>query len=220
MGLRQLQLSALDHGVGHVGGGAWLDDVSLWPTAPDTGALMRPLLSVTPRFLSTPFIAEHMALTVFVAVQPTPDGFEQVALKHLTVHQQTDLAGLRAGYSRVIVHRKAASELMPEALQDGIARHYLRLEDFSQADLAAELEDQDNGAGISKVLGRPCWLQDPIYESPRYFFLAQIQEADLRAASPQYAGLFGNGTGYLFVDNRAKKLTDTAEAGYFFVQST
>ncbi len=220
MGIKKIHFSDKDQGLGQLGGGAWISDLSLWPTDPETGALMLPLITLTPSFLGTPFIAQDMALSVFISVQRTPDGFKRSSLRHFTVHQQTELEALHAGYSRVLVHKKASQELIPEPLADLVGRRYIQLEEFDEADLAEELEDEYSGAAMSKVLGRPCWLQDAIHESPRYFFAAQIQELDIRRVSPEHDGLFANGMGYLFIDNRAKKLTDTAEAGYFFIQFT
>ncbi len=83
-----------------------------------------------------------------------------------------------------------------------------------------ELEDLDSGAGISKVLGRPAWLQDPLYESPRYYFLAQLTETDITKISPGHEGLFGGGIGYIFADNRAKKMKEGDLGGYFLTQFT
>ncbi|MBB5882141.1 hypothetical protein GGR74_003363 [Xanthomonas arboricola] len=62
-------------------------------------------------------------------------------------------------------------------------------------------------------------MHDPIHTSPRYYFLAQFVESQLRRVDPGYAGLFGDGTGYLFADQRARKLGGAA-AGHFFIQFT
>jgi len=83
-----------------------------------------------------------------------------------------------------------------------------------------ELEDLDCGVGISKILGRPAWLQDPLYESPRYYFLAQLTDSDIAKISPRHEGIFGGGIGYIFADNRAKKMNEGDLGGYFFVQFT
>ena len=220
MGIKKIYFSDIDHGLGQLGGGAWLSDLSLWPSDPETGALMLPLMTLTPSFLDTSFITQDMVLSVFISVQRTSDGFKRSSLRKFTVNQQTELKALNEGYSRVIVHKKASQELIPDPMADLIERKYIQLKVFDETDLAEELQDEDNGAAMSKVLGRPYWLQDPIYESPRYFFAAQVQELDIRGISPKHDGLFADGTGYLFIDNRAKKLTETAEAGYFFIQFT
>lgn len=215
MSLKKITYAENDQSLGQLGGGAWLSDIALWPTDPDTGELMLPLMTLTSRFLGTPFLADGMAMTVFISVR---GDFKRSALRKFTVHRQDELEGLKKGYSQVLVHPLASVELQPDLPL--INRKFIDLSAFDEADLQEELEDDTQGAGMSKVLGRPCWLQDPIYETPRYYFLAQLQERDIRAISPAHEGLFAEGTGYLFADNRSQKITQPTEGGYFFIQFT
>lgn len=220
MGYKTITHSDRDESFGQFGGGAWLEDTTLWPRDPDTGALMLPVLMLTDRVLSIPFLAKGMVATVFVSVERSADGFKLSSIRKLTVNQESDVDNLRKGYSKVIMHKRSKEELFPEPVGNYLKSAYVALNEFTDEDDAEELEDDTNGAGMSKLLGRPHWLQDMIPEPPSYYFLAQISEYTIRKVSPQHEGIFGDGMGYLFIDHRAKKLDEGAEAGYFFIQFT
>ncbi|ANI63313.1 hypothetical protein [Pseudomonas sp. GR 6-02] len=220
MGINQIILSEKDHNLGQIGGGARLTDIDLWPKDPTKGHLMLPVLMMTSDFLSTSFIPSGMALTVFVSVEREGDTYKRSSLRQLTVHQQSEMEKLAQGHSKVLLHTLAPFELMPPTLEDPIPRSYIAQQPLTDEQMTEELEDPDCGASISKILGRPGWLQDPLYESPRYYFLAQILDADIAKISPRHEGLFGGGIGYVFADNRAKKMKEGDEAGYFLVQFT
>lgn len=51
-------------------------------------------------------------------------------------------------------------------------------------------------------------------------FLAQLADADIAKVSPRHEGIFGGGIGYVFADNRAKKMKNADVGGYFFIQFT
>ncbi|MBB5766349.1 hypothetical protein [Xanthomonas euroxanthea] len=219
-GLHKIVVADEDRGLGQFGGGAWLHDAAQWPTDPATGQPMLPIVMLTGSFLPTPYLPEEMALTVFASIERPGGGHSRSSLRRLTVNQQGECDKLALGHSKVLLHRRAAQEV---CVGDGallLGRHWIDLQPFNDDDMAEELEDDDNGAGMSKQLGRPCWVHDPIHTSPRYYFLAQFVESQLRRVDPGYAGLFGDGTGYLFADQRARKLGDGAAAGHFFIQFT
>ena len=220
MGINKIILSGQDHNLGQIGGGAWLTDIDLWPKDPKTGQLMLPVMMMTPTFLCVPFIPPEMALTVFASVERNDETYTRSSLRQLTIHQQSEMEKLKAGHSCVLLHTLAASELKPTALINPIPRTYIAQQPLTPEQMEEELEDLDCGAGISKVLGRPAWLQDPLYENPRYYFLAQLTDADIAKISPSHEGIFGGGIGYVFADNRAKKMKEGNMGGYFFVQFT
>ncbi|QNH11347.1 hypothetical protein [Xanthomonas sp. SI] len=220
MGINQILLSEKDHGLGQVGGGAWLMDLDMWPKDPKTGRLMLPMLMVTSNFLGTSFIPPDMALTVFVSVVREGDTYKRSSLRQLAVHQQSEMEKLAQGHSKVLLHTLAPVELSPPMLEDPIPRRYIAQQPLTDEQMSEELDDPDSGASLSKALGRPGWLQDPLYESPRYYFLAQLLDADIAGISSRHEGIFGGGIGYVFADNRAKKMKEGDEAGYFFVQFT
>lgn len=220
MGINQIILSEQDHNLGQIGGGAWLTDLVLWPKDPKTGQLMLPVMMMTPAFLGVPFIPAGMALTVFVCAVRNGETYTRSSVRQLTVHQQSEMEKLKLGHSCVLLHTLATSELTPTTLVDPIPRTYIAQQPLTPEQMEEELEDLECGAGISKVLGRPAWLQDPLYESPRYYFLAQLIDADIAKISPSHEGIFGGGIGYIFADNRAKKMKEGDMGGYFLVQFT
>ncbi|WAH64740.1 hypothetical protein [Xanthomonas hortorum] len=220
LGFHRIVVSDSDCGLGQFGGGAWLDDVALWPTDPSTGQPMLPIVMLTALFLPTPYLPDDMALTVFASVERSGDGYNRSSLRKLAVNQQSECDKIALGHSKVLLHRHATQEVCVGDSALLLGRHCVGLQPFDDVDTAEELEDDDNGAGMSKQLGRPCWLQDPIHTSQRYYFLAQFVESELRRIDPGYDGIFGDGTGYLFADQRAKKLGEGDAAGHFFIQFT
>ncbi|MDV7696438.1 hypothetical protein N6B72_05840 [Chryseobacterium soli] len=218
MGINQIIFSEQNQNLGQIGGGAWLTDPALWPKDPKTGKLMMPLMTMTSSFLSIPFIPSGMALTVFISVEKESNIYKHSSTRQFTVHQQSEMDKLSLGYSKVLLHTLAEIELTPATLEDPIPKTYIAQQPLTSEQMEEELNDPDSGIGISKVLGRPCWLQDPLYESPRYYFITQLLDSDITKISPRHEGLFGGGIGYIFADNRAKKLQKGNEAGYFLVQ--
>ena len=220
MGINQIILSGQDHNYGQIGGGAWLTDLDLWPKDPQTGQLMLPVMTITSTFLTVPFIPSGMALTVFLSVDRNDESYTRASIRNLAVHQQGEMEKLQLGKSCVLLHTLASSELTPATLVDLIPRMYIAQQPLTSEQMKEELEDLDCGVGISKILGRPARLQDPLYESPRYYFLAQLTDSDIAKISPRHEGIFGGGIGYIFADNRAKKMNEGDLGGYFFVQFT
>lgn len=220
MAFNRLFFTEVDEGVGQLGGGAWLEDVSLWPVNPGTGEPMLPLLMINSKFLTIPFLPEGMVATVFISVREKRGVFSENLMRKYTVHQKDELPKLADGYAKVLLHRPSVEERFIEFMPSPISKKFLQLKEFTPSDSEVESEDDFNGADFSKQLGRPCWLQDPIYEGSRYFFLAQLLESDIARVSPQHEGIFSEGIGYIFWDNRAKKLSEGSDGGYFLIQFT
>ncbi|MCS3811310.1 hypothetical protein [Xanthomonas sp. 4461] len=217
-GRYKINVTDQDGGFGQFGGGAWLNDRALWPCDPSTDQPMLPIVMLTDLFLPSPWLPEGMAVTVFAAIEWQGDRYSRAALRKFTIHQQGELDTIASVHSKVLLHRRAAQELACDAGM--LPRYYVGLQSFDDHDHAEELGDADNGAGMSKQLGRPCWLQDAIAEHPRHYFLAQFVESQLRRTDAAYDGLFADGMGYLFAEHRANVLREGDTAGYFFIQFT
>nr|WP_236611288.1 hypothetical protein [Xanthomonas vasicola] len=159
------------------------------------------------------YLPDDMALTVFASIERSDDGYNHASLRRLAVNQQSDFDKSALGHSKVLLHRRAKQEVCVGDSGLLLGRHFIGLQPFDDDDRQEELEDGDNGAGMSQQLGRPCWLQDPIHARQRYYFLAQFVESELRRKDPGIDGIFGGGAGYLFADQRAKKLGEGDAAG-------
>ncbi|WGV21503.1 hypothetical protein QIY50_04455 [Pseudomonas putida] len=220
--MKKILLSRHDRGFGQVGGAALLKDLSLWPTNPETGMLMTPILTLSERFQPATFVPPGMAITVFLAVDQYQDGsFSRPLQRRYTVNQQAELQDvISSGFARVILHELANQPLEPGNPPLLLERAFIDFEEMTDEEHDEEHHDEDSGIGLSKPSGRPCWLQDPIYEPARYMFMMQLVDADVAEASPQHVGLFGEGIGYLFVDMQARRGKQGDDAGFFFIQFT
>lgn len=219
----KIVLTQNDKGVGHVGGGAYLKDITLWPTNPKTGALLTPLITTTSMFYpGDRCVPEGMALTVFIAAQRFEDGRYNAALqRRYTITQQEDLqAQISNGFARVILHEIAAEPLVPSDAPSLLGQAFINFEKMTEDEWDEELGSEEGAAALSKSSGGPYWLQDPVYESNRYQFHLQLLEPDLIEVDPNYEGIFEDGIGYLFIDKRARRGQAGDEAGYFFIQYT
>ncbi|HAL66247.1 hypothetical protein ACSFEV_17370 [Pseudomonas fulva] len=220
--MKKIVLSQQDHGYGQIGGAPLLKDLSLWPANPQTGGLMTPIMTLTEQFQPARFVPPGMAITVFLAVEQQQDGsFNRPLQRRYTVNQQSELQSvLSGGFARVILHELASHPLEPSTPPLLLERAFIDFEEMTDEEHDEEHEDEDSGIGLSKPSGRPCWLQDPIYEPPRYMFMMQLVDADVAQASPPHGGLFGEGNGYLFVDMQARRGKEGDDAGFFFIQFT
>lgn len=222
LALKKIMLSERDRSFGQIGGAPLLKDLSLWPANPQTGGLLTPILTLTEQFQPARFVPPGMAITVFLAVEQKQDGgFSRPLQRRYTVNQQSELQNvISAGFARVILHELASQPLEPSNAPLLLERAFIDFEEMAEEEHDEEHEDEDSGIGLSKPSGRPCWLQDPIYEPPRYMFMLQLVDADVAEASPQHAGVFGEGIGYLFVDMQARRGQEGDDAGFFFIQFT
>lgn len=220
MGFDQIIFTEHDQGLGQIGGSAWLTSLDLWPKDSETGQFMLPVVMITSTFLTVPFIPPGMAITVFVSTEYGRDAIKRSSVRKLAVHQQCEMEKLKLGHSYVLLHELASGEINASDIIEVMPRAYIALQPLAPKQMEEELDDPDCGIGVSKALGRPAWLQDPLYESPRYYFLAQILDSDIAKISPRHEGIFGGGIGYIFADSRAKKMQAAGAAGYFLVQFT
>ncbi|MDF0729359.1 hypothetical protein P0Y43_01295 [Pseudomonas entomophila] len=218
---QKIILATQNQGFGQVGGAPYLDDSSLWPRAPDTGELMTPLATLTERFLPVTFVPPGMGLTVFITTRKGNGEFSRTTQRQYTVHQQSDLKEkLGNGYTRVILHTLTDEALVPNEPVLLLKPSFINFEPLTEDEITEELEDEDSGIELSKPVGRPSWLQDPIYEPKRYLFLMQLLDADLAQSSPEHEGILAEGIGYLYVDRQARRGKQGDEAGFFFIQFT
>ncbi|PMY80294.1 hypothetical protein C1X72_15510 [Pseudomonas sp. FW306-2-2C-D06B] len=218
----KITTSSEDLGIGQFGGSVRMNDPALWPVIPDTQIPLTPLCTLTEALLPVRFLPPGMAMTVFIAPNRKANGFNLSTMRRYTVHQQSELQAAReSGYSRVLLHGLTDQELSPPESAFILDRTFIRKEEFTEEEEDADLEDDDFGLEISKLSGRPAFLQDPIYEpSFRYTWLLQLNSFELEGIGPRYEGIFENGLGHLILDKQARKAQQGAEAGYFFIQFT
>jgi len=220
----KIVLTQQDKGFGHVGGGAYLKNLELWPTNPKTGELMTPLVTTTERFYAGyGCVPPGMALTVFIAAQHYQSGGFNAALqRRYTVSQQSDLQEqITNGFARVILHDLAPAPLVPGNAPLLLTQAFINFEAMTEDEFDEEIGGEFGGIELSKSSGSPSWLQDPVYEpSPRYMFHLQLLDADIAEINPDHEGVFAEGIGYVFIDHRARRGKEGDEAGYFFIQYT
>ena len=220
--MQKIVLSQQDQGFGQVGGGAFLNNLSLWPISPENGELMTPLLTLTERFRPARLLPPGMAITVFIAARQQRDGdFSHNLQRRYTVNQPSELQEVtKNGYARVILHELAEKPLFPDDHPLLLQSAFIDFEEMTDEELEDEHADEDRGIDLSKPSGRPGWLQDAIYPPARYTFLMQLADGDVAEASPQHEGLLAEGIGYVFLDRQAVRGKEGDEAGYFFIQFT
>lgn len=220
--MQKIVLSQQDEGFGQVGGGAFLNDLSLWPVSPESGELLTPLLTLTERFRPARWLPPGMAVTLFIAARQLRDGdFSHNLQRRYTVNQPSELQEvIKNGYARVILHELAEKPIVPSDHPLLLQSAFIDFEEMTDDELEDEHAHEDSGIDLSKPSGRPGWLQDPIYPPDRYMFLMQLADGDVTEASPQHDGLLAEGIGYVFLDMRARRGKEGDEAGFFFIQFT
>ncbi|MGN8249309.1 hypothetical protein [Pseudomonas sp. SMV7] len=216
-------LTQHDQGLGHVGGGAYLNNLALWPTNPKTGELLTPLVTSTERFYSGDrCIPAGMATTVFIAAQHYQSGGFNAALqRRYTVSEQSQLQEqINNGFARVILHDLAPEPIVPDNAPLLLTQAFINFEAMSEDEWDEEIGGEYGGIALSKAGGSPSWLQDPVYEPNRYMFHLQLLDADIAALNPEHEGAFADGIGYVFIDLQARRGKEGDEAGFFFIQHT
>lgn len=220
----KIVLKQQDKGLGHIGGGAYLTDLKLWPSNPKTGELLTPLVTTTDRFYAGyQCVPPGMALTVFIAAQQYQSGGFNAALqRRYTVHQQSELQEqIENGFARVILHDLAPEPIVPSNPPLLLTQAFIDFEEMTEDEFDVEIGGEFGGIEMSKSSGTPSWLQDPVYElSPRYRFHLQLLDADIAGINPDHEGIFADGIGYVFIDHRARRGKEGDEAGYFYIQYT
>lgn len=130
-GRHTIRVSEDDCGLGQFGGGAWLSDAALWPSDPSTGQPMTPVVMLTDLFLPSVWLADDMAVTVFAALGREGDAYNRTALRRFTIHQQSELKKIDAGHSKVVLHRRAAREMVRDTMM--LPRHFVGLQPSTNA---------------------------------------------------------------------------------------
>ncbi|MEE4881957.1 hypothetical protein V2K32_27215 [Pseudomonas alliivorans] len=114
---------------------------------------------LTEKALNIQYLPEGMVLTVFVSIQRSKDSFKRSSSRNITINQKSEFDVLKKGFSEVPLHKRSNEDIFPETANDLINKKHIDLQEFDDRDDAEEAEDDINGASISKVLGRPHWLQ-------------------------------------------------------------
>ena len=201
------------------GGLPHLADAAQWPTCPATGEPQLHLLTLGPDFFFTPTIGEGYALSVFVSFDFAPDSPHLSIPRELAINLPEQAANAGNGYSRVLLHQPGAAPTpAPSAAYRALPQCAIERPAFSAEEVKAEVATPGQGLDVSKFGGIPGWLQDDIFLGPKFGYLLQLSELDIRKVSPDHAGLFRDGLGYLFLNRNSRKLTPPAEAGHFFIQ--
>ena len=207
-----------------LGGGAWLPCLDDWPVTPDTKEPLLPIMTIRPDFFPTVrFKSPDLALTIFVSVEYTGHGYDRFydgQARKFAANDRYQFKALVPGYARIILHPVGPKELFAQTDFPYIPKHAMAVRSFTNEEIEEELADPDMGLDASKFLGRPAWLQDPIYEGPKHSFEIQIRESDIMAVSPEHEGIFHEGTGYVFIANNLNRLDSLSEGGIFIVQFT
>ncbi|GMR26505.1 hypothetical protein STENOSP10_07240 [Stenotrophomonas sepilia] len=177
-----------------LGGTAWLDAHTPWPTSIHGHALLH-LASFSAAFIRSHvaglYIAPGLSISVFTPyITPGEQRFEEAmshggrAIAHWPWHEPTVSPCVPIGPRRI-----CAGTAMDErgALQ-----------------------------GTSQIGGRPCWQQDD--ESEGQAFILQFDEFDLDRAAPTHRGILVGGMGYLLLDRNIP--SPSMDCGRFVIQTT
>jgi len=218
----ELKLAEHDEGSSQVGGGAWLTSLALWPVEKESGQHLLPLLTIRQELFVIPTLPEGMAITIFLPFSFGGKTFGSSAARRFAANDQSqfdELLSAAAG-ATALLHQIGNAEVALPAGVPTLPKYRVVREPMNGETINEETRDEDNGAEISKLFGRPAWLQDPVRLRPKFSFCLQILESDLREAHPLYDGIFRDGIGYFFINLNCKKMKTGSEAGKFFVQFT
>jgi hypothetical protein len=203
----------------HLGGGAWLPEDAEWPKDSQTGEGLLPLFTLAQDFFPTPTISNGMCVTAFIPCRSNSGSVTTPISRSFAANDQRQYQTNTLA-SVVLLHKIGSQERRSPANSLYLPHCSMSTEPFSDALMQEENADEINGAEISKLFGRPAWLQDEVFPESKYEFCLQLLEADVARISPAHAGLFRDGTGYLFLDRNCKKYAEAREIGKFFVQFT
>ena len=120
---------------------------------------------------------------------------------------------------KVILHKDTGPEKFAEN-----RKHYpaflLQQREYTDQEETEEFEDDINGVYLSKVYGRPSWLQDEIFYIGKYRFAIQITEADLVRKNKDFEGIFDDGSLYVYLSKALRIMKDGDICGEAFIQFT
>jgi hypothetical protein len=205
----------------YLGGLPHLDTSTIWPLCPSTGQPQLHLMTLGPDFFFIPTINAGYSLSVFVSFDYEQRGNNIALPREFAINDTQQVNKVKQGFCQVLLHKTG---LLPAAAP---SPNYLPLpkcsidkSPFSLQELKEETTIPGSGLDVSKFGGIPGWLQDDISLGPKFSYLLQVSEYDIRLLSPEHEGLFRGGLGYLYLNRNIRKLTETYEAGHFFVQFT
>ncbi|UPK80209.1 hypothetical protein LW139_15490 [Proteus vulgaris] len=215
MGFNKITIDSVDHKIGYIGGGAYLENIADWPMD-NNKRPMFPFISLEKNFFPTNAFPDHMMITVFLPL-PKKNIFSINYFRDISLNLNIDNIDIKKLSAKVLIHRKGTNELIiPNEF--ALPKGFINLKSLSSDELKEEIEDEINGIEISKQFGRPAWLQDQININSRYHFITQINETDLKNFNKAYENIFNDGMGYIFLDYKIKNTNKTSNAGFFFIQ--
>jgi len=195
----------LDNKSPRIGGGALIENIVDWPTAPD-GLPLTLVMS-----FPTSFFNENANLSLpedhFISVFSYYSNSEYF-LDNITYHgSQEELDWLRKGFTRVICH-VAGAEIFGSTVIPAMVI------EVDEVDL-----DTSVPFGGSKIGGQPSLLQSEPLELGSEQFALQVYGNNFPRP---YEGIFGlsDAVAYLFLDPTGMIATSSLEIGTFFVQVT
>jgi hypothetical protein len=204
----------------YFGGLPHLAEGTVWPLCPTTQQPQLHLLTLSPDFFFTPTLAEGYCLSVFVSFDYERP--ENIALpREFAISDSSQVTNASRGFCQVLLHKPGtAASPAPSEGYLPLPQCTISRSPFSAQEMKDEVATPGSGLDVSKFGGIPGWLQDDISLGPKYGYLLQVNEYDIRRISSRHEGVFRGGMGYLYLNRNAKKLTPPCEAGYFFIQFT
>lgn len=177
-----------------LGGTAWLDARTPWPTSLHGHALLH-LASFPAAFIRSHvaglYIAPGLSISVFTPYIPSGEQRFEEAM---------DQGG------RVVVHWSGHEPRDSPCAPIGPLRICAGM----------VLSEGETPHGTSKIGGRPYWLQDD--ESGDQAFVLQFDDFDLDKAAPTHQGILVGGMGYLLLDRNIQ--TASTNCRRFVIQTT
>ena len=201
-----------------LGGGAWISsDCNLLTSSNEE--IMVPFLTLRQELFLIPTIPDGMCVTVFSPIVQRGGSYSISSIRKCTVNDQTQLNFEGKEGMRVILHETTKLECF---YQDSLILPSAKIErrEFTDAERKEDMKDEINGIFLSKLFGRPSWLQDEIIFPKKADFCIQITENDLRKFNPFYDGIFNDGSCYLYLNNSIRRSRPGDVVGKCIVQFT
>jgi hypothetical protein len=202
-----------------MGGGAWLENAADWPISTLTGKPLTPLITLRQSLFIIPTIPENMAVTVFIPIEYDRNQIKSSTVRQYTANDPNQLSALSESGACVLLHKLSSTELLLDNCHL-LPKLSISKRKFNDEEMQEENEDDIIGLQTSKLFGRPGWLQDELFPPDPFDFTLQIFERDLYTLKPEYEGIFRDGAGYLFLNEKLKKLNSKKKTGLFIAQFT
>jgi hypothetical protein len=222
MSVLHLQLKpATDPSASFFGGLPFLADSGQWPLCPTTGQPQLHLFTLASDFFFTPTISAAHAVSVFVSFDFAQRGNNLSLSRELAINLPEQAGNAALGYAKVLLHEPGAIPCpAPSEVYLPLPVCAIERSPFLPQEIKEEVATPGRGLDVSKFGGIPGWLQDDISLGPKFGYLLQISEFDIRTVSPEHEGIFRDGMGYLLLNRNSRKLTPPCETGHFFIQFT